>query len=78
MNPNDKDCICYGNWRLIVKEAEPFLGKSFENDKGEIFTFFGVIFCEDDYYYGLYGKTKELKLISCVMSLASAGYYRVI
>jgi hypothetical protein len=73
----DKDCICQGNWRAIIKEHEPLLGKKFEyNDSyGTYHTFVGVLHGDDDYYYVMYEIVSErCKFLSCVGSLKSHGY----
>ena len=67
-------CICKGNWRLIVKETEHLLGKRFREERsGEEFTFFGLIHGEDDYYYGMYGKS-GLRQLSCVGNIEAFGF----
>jgi len=73
----DKDCICRGNWRAIIKDYEPLLGKKFEyNDlDGTYHTFVGVLHGDDDYYYVMYELVSErCKFLSCVGSLESHGY----
>ena len=66
------DCICKGNWRLLVKETEHLIGKRFRDDRGEEYTFFGLVHGDDDYYYGMKGK--ELRLLSCVVNLETFGF----
>jgi hypothetical protein len=67
-------CICAGNWREIVKESEAFFDKQYVNDNGDEFTFFGVVHAKDDYYYGMNGKS-GLRLLSCVGSLETHGFF---
>jgi hypothetical protein len=71
--PSDADCICKGNWRAIVKEAEPMIGKEFRNTAGNTYRFFGVVHGEDDYYYGMADKN-SVRLLSCVGSIDGHGY----
>ena len=69
----DEACICKGNWRQIVKECEGLIGKRFGNKQGEEFTFFGIVHGDDDYYYGMSGKS-GLRLLSCVGDIAGHGF----
>lgn len=70
----DPECVCRGNWRAIVKESEPYLGKKFTDRKRAEWTFFGVIHSDDDYYYGMWRKNGELALLTCCGSLEAHGY----
>lgn len=69
----NKNCICKGNWRAIVKESESFIGRKYQNNKGDKFTFFGLVHGGNDYYYGMFGNGK-LNLLSCVGSIEGHGY----
>ena len=70
----DKDCICKGNWRKIIKENEPLFDKFYTDEEGVEYCFMGVIFASDDYYYCMVNKSGELKMLSCVDSLDGHGY----
>jgi len=70
----DKDCICKGNWRQIIKESEPFFGKFYLDKEGEVYCFVGIMCASDDYYYCLISKTGELKMLSCVGSIEDHSY----
>ena len=73
----DQGCICKGNWREIVKEWGGLIGKRFTDQTGGEFTFFGIVHGDDDYYYGMHGrtgKTSELRLLSCVGDLEQYGF----
>lgn len=72
----DLGCICKGNWRRIVKESEPFIGKKYQDGNGKLWIFFGIVHGDDDYYYGLVSNG-TLVLASCVGSLETNGYFRV-
>ena len=69
----DQECICSGNWRAIVKETEPLIGKTFTN-RGEDFCLFGIVHGGDDYYYGMIGSKSGLRLLSCVGSIDTHGF----
>ena len=70
----DPDCVCWGNWRAILKEIEPLIGREFiEERTGERWRLFGLVHGDDDYYYGLH-RAGKLCLSSCVMSLEGCGY----
>lgn len=70
---SDPNCICAGNWRLIVEEAESLLDKPFTGPHGDVWYLFGIVHGSDDYYYGMC-RNGQIKLLSCVGSLASHGY----
>mgnify|MGYP003423079750 CR=1 FL=1 len=72
-------CICEGNWRKIVGEYEPLIGKKYKGYDGETYTFFGLVHGSDDYYYGMCNRdlTKGVKLLSCVGSIEGHGFEEV-
>ena len=70
----DKDCICEGNWRKIIKESESLFNRYFTDEEGEVYYFVGVIYASDDYYYCMVSKAGELKMLSCVDSIEDHGY----
>jgi hypothetical protein len=67
------ECICDGNWRIIVKECEQLIGEKFIDNNGVIYTFFGLVHGKDDYYYGMWNKEKT-RLLSCVGNLYTNGF----
>ena len=70
----DPDCICEGNWRLIIKEHEPLFNCRYKHrSSGRIYTFVGVVHAEDDYYYLLWN-ANDTQLLSCVGSIENFGY----
>ena len=69
----DDECICEGNWRAIVKEMEPLIGRQYRDINGRVVRFFGLVHGDDDYYYGLAGEGK-LELLSCVGDIEGYGY----
>lgn len=70
----DKDCICRGNWRLIVKECEGLIGKWYRDGLGDEYRFYGIVHGDDDYYYGMAREGKCL-LLSCVGSMEGHGFH---
>jgi hypothetical protein len=57
MESTDKlKCVCKGNWRLLVNEVGPSIGKQYESEDGKTWTFFGLVHGDDDYYYGMCSK----------------------
>lgn len=67
-------CICRGNWREIVRETTPLIGKRFRDDRNGLdYHFFGVVHGDDDYYYGMY-RAGDLRLLSCVGSIKGHGF----
>jgi len=69
----ESSCICKGNWRLIVNEERNRFGKKFRDEKGDEWTFYGLVHADDDYYYGMYRKG-EARLLSCVGSIEGFGF----
>lgn len=68
-------CICKGNWRAIVKKCEPLLGKRFTDHKGQLYSFFGVVHAEDDYFYGMSSIPGHVVvLLSCACDLDGFGF----
>jgi hypothetical protein len=71
----DPECICFGNWRLIVKETEHRLDKLyFEERTGHHYVFAGILHGSDDYYYAMSSRTHGLRLLSCVGSIEQSGF----
>jgi hypothetical protein len=60
------------NWLKLVQEMDPFVGRQYRDERGNLFTFFGLVH-GDDYYYGLTGPS-GLELLSCVVSLEEYGF----
>ena len=75
MNSNTEDkCICKGNWRALVAEMQPLLDRKFRRDiDGTEWTFFGLVYGSDDYYYGMY-RPGDMRLLSCVGTMEACGY----
>ncbi len=69
------DCICEGNWRLIVADSEHLIGRLFRDQRtSEVWRYFGPVHGGDDYYYGM-GKVGApgYVLLSCVGNFESWG-----
>ncbi len=66
-------CICKGNWRLLVQECQDLFGKKFLDEKGDEYIFYGLVWAEDDLYYGMY-REGNCRLLSCVGSLETWGF----
>ena len=67
-------CVCKGNWRLILSEVQHLIGRHYLDHRGETFSFFGLVVGDDDYYYGMWQKGEQLRLLSCVGSIEGHGY----
>lgn len=76
----ERECICKGNWRLIVNECKHLIGEHYEGDDYRDYVFFGIVHAEDDYYYGMYSDEQggRLRLLSCVGSIEMFGFHRTI
>lgn len=70
------ECICKGNWRSLVEEYEPLIGRSFVDNKNQEWRFYGLVWGGDDFYYGMWREDK-VALWSCVGSLETAGFEMV-
>lgn len=69
------ECICKINWRQIIKESTPNLGMTYIDPEGNECVFFGVVWGDDDLYYGMFRKdNKATALLSCVCSIEGFGY----
>ena len=69
-------CICEGNWRGLVKEYEQHFGKVYQNHLGEYYSFYGLVWASDDFYFGMYplNSSSKSQLLSCVGSIEGHGY----
>lgn len=74
IEPDDVGCICKGNWRNIINETEPLIGKWFINEDGLKFKLFGVVHSNDDYYYGMVDSDGVMCLYSCAGDLDMFGF----
>lgn len=73
------DCVCEGNWRLIVSEYEDKIGTRYQDEKGDFYIFFGLVHGGDDYYYGMWSiSDNQCKLLSCVGSPEGHGFSQVV
>ena len=63
------ECICKGNWRLLVKNYEPHFDRVFiDKETKKEYCFVGLMHGSDDYYYVLHSKD-EMIYLSCVCDL---------
>lgn len=72
MEVNDDECVCKGNWRNLVRDYGPFIGRTFiEPQTGAEYVFSGLIDGADDYYYLLYSNSTKnpTYMLSCVCDL---------
>ena len=76
------DCICEGNWRSLVKEYGPLIGQLFVDRHGVRWQFYGLVWGEDDLYFGMYSDTLAFEdkciLLSCVGDLITGHGYELI
>lgn len=71
------ECICAGNLRNIVAETSHLIGKKFEDADGKRYVYFGVVYGDDDLYYGMSDMENKCLLLSCVGSLGMFGFEEV-
>jgi hypothetical protein len=67
-------CICKGNWKNLVHEYQPLFGKKFIDENKEIFTFEGLLWANDDFYFCMVDTNHKIHLDTCVGSLETLGY----
>jgi len=79
MSKIDPNCICYGNWRNIIRRYEECLGNNYINLYTDtLHKFIGIMHGDDDYYYVMYNyKTKQSHFLSCVGWMSDHGYVQV-
>ena len=69
------ECICEGNFRKIIHEYEPYFNKKYRDNKGEIYVFVGIVYADDDFYYGMYNISDgNFNLLSCVGDIKDFEY----
>jgi hypothetical protein len=70
---DEKNCVCKGNWRSLMKQYDSMIGKNFvmQND---IYHFFGIVHGADDYYFGMNHELSGMQLFSCVCDLKTYGF----
>lgn len=74
----DDGCICKGNWRLIVSECAPLLGKRFADKAGKEWIFHGILHGEDDFYYSMFPVGGGISAyLTCVSSIDGQGYHLI-
>lgn len=68
------------NLELILKKESVNFEKIYNDNKGVVHRFIGVLIAEDDYYYAMMpcDGSRKLQLLSCVGSIESFGYEKVI
>ncbi len=69
-----RDCVCKGNWRILLKEIEPLIGRRFRDRHGREYTLFGLVDCLDDYCYGMFSPQHGMVLLTCVGSIENQGF----
>ncbi len=64
------------NWKNLIIMYEHLIGGQYKDEDGEIYTFFGLVHTEEDYYFGMTAQG-GIKLISCVATPEMAGLKRI-
>ena len=65
---------------LILEEEQKNFEYIYNDDTGKCYRFIGVLIAEDDYYYSMMpcDGSGKLRLLSCVGSINSYGFEKVI
>ena len=67
-------CICDGEWRRIIDECGSDIGSLFIDAGGGMFTFSGVLYADDDYYYAMMDYGGDVMLFPCELTLSQYGF----
>jgi hypothetical protein len=68
------ECVCEGNWRLIIRKMQPLFNRMYADRKGKEHKLCGVLWAEDDFYYAMWDIEKQqITLYTCVGSLEQQG-----
>lgn len=67
------------NLDLIIQKEQDNFDKVYNDRKGVVHRFIGVLIGSDDYYYAMMpcDGSRKLQLLSCVGSIESFGYEKV-
>lgn len=75
---NNLECVCQGNWRLLVNEYEHLIGRKYKavrDGKEDEYVFFGLIHASDDYYFGMCKISDNTTImLSCVGCPETFGF----
>jgi len=56
-------------WVSLVQEYEHLIGTDWKDARDDVWRFYGLVYAEDDYYYGMIRRDGKTLLLSCVGSL---------
>jgi hypothetical protein len=81
LNKDENGCLLgyreTDTWIMLVNECEDLIGHIFVDETtGEEYRFFGLVHSDDDFYYGMHGKS-GLRLLSCVGNLEVHKYRKL-
>lgn len=74
---SENNCICEDNWKNLVTGYERYIGRTYVDNEGLEWKFFGLIHGEDDYYYGL-SRPGQMTLVTGVCDLNTAPEYSLL
>lgn len=66
-------CICEGNWRELIKECDSLFDRIYKTENGVYYTFIGIIWGSDDFYYCMMSGDGKIRRLSCVGSIEGYG-----
>lgn len=68
-------CVCGESWRLLVSEYEDKISNRYiDTETKKEYTFFGIVWSDDDYYFGMIENGGKLMLLSCVLDIEGHRY----
>lgn len=60
------------NWNRIVGKYGSLIGRQYKDEKGKVYSFFGLVHGDDDFYFGMAAQG-DLRLLSCVGTPETMG-----
>lgn len=69
----DDDGTYEDDFQRIVDNCSNLIERKYLGPDGDVFTFVGVIYGKDDYYYGMHGGT-GLSMLSCAANIEDYGF----
>lgn len=72
---NFNKCICDNNWKSLIKRYDYLIGSIYKDNIDTEYVFFGLVWADDDYYYGMRKlQDNTLVLLSCVSEIESFDF----
>jgi hypothetical protein len=73
MSLENKECICEGNFREIIKDTEPLFDKEFVDSNDNTFILSGILYASEDFYYCMWSSS-GCQYLSCLLKIEDYGF----